>query len=106
VYVVTVVPGAPAEKAGLKAGGTDQNGAPARGGDVITAIGGTPVTSVTDIQNYLAGKRVGDAVTLTIMRGGASTSASVTLGARPADTTANPSNPPVPSIPGFPWRNR
>ena len=105
VYVVTVVPGAPAEKAGLKAGGTDQNGAPGKGGDVITAVGGTPVKNVTDIQNYLATKKVGDTITLTILRGGASTSASVTLGARPADTSTTPIQP-VPTMPAFPWRNR
>jgi S1-C subfamily serine protease len=106
VYVVTVVAGAPAEKAGIKAGGTDQNGAPGKGGDVITAIDGTAVKSVIDIQNYLAGKKVGDTITLNILRGGASTSASVTLGARPADTATTPPIQPVPSMPQFPWRNR
>jgi S1-C subfamily serine protease len=106
VYVVTVVSGAPAEKAGLKAGGTDQNGAPGKGGDVITAIGGTPVKSVTDIQNYLAGKKVGDTITLTILRGGGVTTASVTLGARPADSAPTPPTQPAPSMPAFPWRNR
>jgi len=106
VYVVTVVAGGPAEKAGLKAGGTDQNGAPGKGGDVITAIGGTPVKNVTDIQSFLANKKVGDTVSLTILRGGATTSASVTLGARPADTTITPPAQPAPSVPAFPWRNR
>jgi len=99
-YVITVASGSPAATAGLKGAGTDQTGAPGKGGDVITAIDGKTVTGVTDIQNYLATKKVGDTVTLTVLRGGSSTSVSVTLGARPDNLT--PSVPNQPS-PGFPF---
>ena len=75
--MVTVVSGSPAEKAGLKAGTTDQSGAPGKGGDVITAIDSTTVKSVSDLQNYLANKNVGDTVTLTLNRGGTTTTAGV-----------------------------
>ncbi len=104
VYVVSVVSGSPAEKAGLKAGTTDQSGAPGKGGDVITAIDSTTVKSVSDLQNYLANKNVGDTVTLTLNRGGATTTVGVTLAARPADTSSVvPSNPSIPGMPTFPW---
>ncbi len=104
VYVVSVVSGSPAEKAGLKAGTTDQSGAPGKGGDVITAIDSTTVKSVSDLQNYLANKNVGDTVTLTLNRGGATTTVGVTLAARPADTSSVvPSNPSIPGMPNFPW---
>ena len=86
VYVVTVVSGGPAEKAGLKAGTVDQNGAPGKGGDVITAIDNTAVKGVADIQNYLASKKAGDTVTLALNRNGANTTVIVTLTARPSDT--------------------
>ena len=105
VYVVTVVSGSPAEKAGLKAAATDQNGAPGEGGDVITAIDSTAVKSVADIQNYLASKKAGDTVTLTLNRNGASTTVSVTLAARPSDIQQVVPHSPVPQFqfPNIPW---
>ncbi len=103
VYIVSVVSGSPAEKAGLKAGATDQTGAPGKGGDVITAIDSTTVKSVTDIQNYVGSKKVGDTLTVTLNRNGSTTTVSVTLDARPADTSSvTPSNP-YPGMPNFPW---
>ncbi len=59
----------PASTAGLQAG------------DVITAIDSTPVTSVSDLVNAVSADSVGQKVTLTITRGGASQTVSVTLGA-------------------------
>lgn len=103
VYVVSVVSGSPAEKAGLKAGTTDQSGAPGKGGDVITAIDSTTVKSVSDLQNYLANKNVGDTVTLTLNRGGATTTVGVTLAARPTDTSSVVPSNPLPGMPGFQW---
>jgi serine protease DegQ len=49
-----------AERAGLKTG------------DVVTAIGGTPVQDVPDLRNRLAILRVGDSVELTVLRAGRS----------------------------------
>ena len=103
VYVVMVVSGSPAEKAGMKAGTTDQTGAPGKGGDVITAIDSTTVKTVSDLQNYLANKKVGDTVTLTLNRGGATTTVGVTLAARPADTSSVVPSNPNPGMPNFPW---
>lgn len=116
VYVITVTPGSPAEKAGLKAGGQDANGNPAAGGDVITAVDGQSVTSVQNLSGFFTNnKKPGDAVSLTVLRGGSSTAVSVTLGTWPAATSSVvPIVPrqnllPTP-VPGNPWpfggRNR
>jgi S1-C subfamily serine protease len=110
VYVVSVVAGSPAETAGLKGSNLDTNGNPAAGGDLITAADGKTMNAIGDLQAYVATKNVGDVVTLTVLRGGVSTSISVTLGARPASTASvipniTPSNPspqnPMPNMPGF-----
>jgi S1-C subfamily serine protease len=78
---------------------------------VITAIDGNAVKSVPDMQNYLAQKKVGDTVALSITRDGSSQSVNVTLAARPSDTQqATPQQTPQqrPSMPNLPWqwRNR
>jgi 2-alkenal reductase len=67
VVVVSVLPGSPAERAGLR--GID----PMRGtlGDVIVAIGGMPVDLATDLTDQLERVGVGNAATLTVMNNGA-----------------------------------
>ena len=70
VRVATVKSGSAADDAGLKAG------------DVITAVGSTQITSSAQIRTIIAGKQPGDAMTLTIRRGGSSKTVHVTLGAR------------------------
>ncbi len=104
VYVVTVVSGSPADKAGLKAGGTDGSGSLTAGGDVITKVDGKAVTTIDGLAGYIAGKGVGDSVVLTVLRDGNSTTITATLAARPADTsTVTPgATPQTPANP----RNR
>jgi S1-C subfamily serine protease len=98
--VDTVQSGSPADQAGLH--GSDSSvtidGQDVKiGGDLITAIDGTPVKSIDDVIAYLADHTaVGQKVSLTILRGGKEQSLDVTLQARPAtvDTTqTTPSNP-------------
>ncbi len=111
VYVVSVITGSPAEKAGLKGGNLDTNGAPAPGGDIITAVDGNAVSSVPDISNYINTKNVGDNITLSVLRNGSNTDVQVTLGTWP--TNLNPgSSPritpqpqPQPQTPGPGWRH-
>jgi putative serine protease PepD len=67
-----VVSGAPADKAGLQAG------------DIITAVGSTPVTSADDLTAAINARAPGDKVTLTITRNGSTKSIVVTLGTRPS----------------------
>lgn len=84
VYVVSVMPDSSAEKAGLVPGGSDQ-GSPASGGDIITAINGREVTAVSEILQYLNTKKVGEQVSLTVIRGDETIVVEVTLGEWPQD---------------------
>jgi S1-C subfamily serine protease len=74
-YVTLVSSGSPAQQAGLRGAFSSQTQAerssqPQPGGDVITAVDGQTVTSVDDLANYLdSHKKVGDTVTLTVVRG-------------------------------------
>lgn len=85
--VEEVMPGSPAEKAGLR--GSNQqvtiDGQPANvGGDVITAIDNQKVLRMDDLIAYLAGStKVDQKVTLTILRDGKQQTLDVTLAARP-----------------------
>ncbi len=72
--VAGVVDGLPAAQAGLVAG------------DVITALGGTTITSPTDLTTAMATHKVGDKVSITYTdQSGASHTATVTLVQGPAD---------------------
>ena len=98
-YVVHVFPGSPADKAGIKgavattsnqrrtpraqATPQPQSTAPATGGDVITAIDGNRVTSSDTISSYLDTKRVGDTVTIGVVRDGKELTVTATLAAWP-----------------------
>ena len=53
------------------------------GGDLIVAVDGQKVTSPFDLNILLNRKRPGDAVTLTVFRGGKKIEVAVKLGERP-----------------------
>jgi S1-C subfamily serine protease len=84
VYVVSVLPDSPAEKAGLIPGGSDQ-GRPTSGGDIITAVDGHPVARVADLLQYFNTKKIGDEVSLSVIRGDETLTVAVTLGEWPAE---------------------
>lgn len=87
VAVARVSPGGPAEKAGLEGGDktVDAGGASfIVGGDVITAVDGAPVTDMGDLQKLISKDKVGQKVSLKILRGSQTTTVQVTLGERPA----------------------
>ena len=84
-YVVDVVPGGPAEQAGIRAGETPTSieGLFA-GGDLITAFDGKPVSTFDELLSYLlTNKSPGDTVILTVLRDGQPVDITVTLGKRP-----------------------
>jgi S1-C subfamily serine protease len=83
-YVVTVTKNSPAEKAGLKGSGQNQQGEPAAGGDIIVAVDGKNVKTVGDLIVYFNSKTPGDKITLSIYRDGKSQTVNVTLGEWPA----------------------
>ena len=84
-YVTGLVPGGPADKAGLKAGDTPTSieGLFA-GGDLIIAIDGRPVKVFDDLLRYLLNhKSPGDTVVLSVLRGEETLDITVTLDKRP-----------------------
>ena len=86
--VEKVYPGSPAAKAGIKGGDqtvTVQGQQFTVGGDVIIAADGQPITSADELIAFLAQKKPGDKVTLTIERGGKTQDVTVTLAERPAN---------------------
>jgi len=81
-----VVPGGPAEKAGLKGGDKEvkfQAGQYSTGGDVILQVEGEDVVTPNDLARLIADKKPGQKVTLTILRDGEKKQVEVTLGKRP-----------------------
>jgi len=83
-YITSVVPGGPAEQAGLKAGVQNTSSGLPVGGDLIVAIDGRPIKTFDEMLSYLiVNKGPGDVVTLTVMRGDQRLDIALTLGARP-----------------------
>ena len=84
-YVTNVVPGGPADQAGIQAG-TTQTSIPGllKGGDLIIAIDGKPTRTFDEMLAYLiTNKSPGDIVVLTVLRGTEPVDVSITLGERP-----------------------
>ena len=90
--ITEIAEGSPAEKAGLRAGTkrvsirVDGRIKEIRiGGDVILAVDGVKIFGIADLLAYLEDyKRPGDAITLTIYRGGKLVDVNLTLGAIPS----------------------
>jgi serine protease Do/serine protease DegQ len=72
--LVNIVPGSPAEKAGLKPG------------DVVTAVNGRTVRDAPDLRNQVGLRRVGDRLTLDVLRDGKRLTVAAQVGARTAST--------------------
>ena len=90
VLLVEVVPGSPADKAGLKGGDTRviiDGQTYMLGGDVVTKVDGTPVDSADDVRAAVRAKKPGDSVSLEIHRGKETKTVTVELGRQPAQAT-------------------
>ena len=89
--IADVVPGGPADDAGLK-GGSDRirfQGAVYRtGGDVILSVDGQKVVRPDDLARLIASHSPGDKVTLRILRDGQTQDVEVTLGTRPTTVSS------------------
>jgi serine protease Do len=111
VYVLGVISGSPAEKAGLKAGNLDAQGNPTPGGDIITSINNQAVKNVQELSTYLNTRKVGDEVILKILRNGNELDLQVTLGVWPdkLDFNQTPNITPnprlTPNTPGRGWHS-
>ncbi|MEP7289582.1 MAG: trypsin-like peptidase domain-containing protein [Chloroflexota bacterium] len=86
-YVLAVQQGSPAAQAGLKGGASArniQNTDIPTGGDIIVAVDKQPVKHFDDLTSYLFTKtKVGQTITLTVLRNGKQQDLQVTLAARP-----------------------
>jgi S1-C subfamily serine protease len=81
-----VVPGGPAEKAGLEGGDKKlsfQAGEYRTGGDVILEIDGHDVVQPDDLARLVSSRKPGERVTLTVLHDGKREQVDVTLGKRP-----------------------
>jgi S1-C subfamily serine protease len=86
VAVTEVLPGTPAEKAGIRAStatalvdGQEQP----TGGDVVVVFDGEQVTSAVALQSAVDARRPGDTVRVVVIRDGSRRTLEVTLGVRP-----------------------
>ncbi len=73
VLVADVIPGSPAEKAGIQRG------------DIITAVDGKPVHNTNELQLEIMYRNPGDKVVVELIRGGKTLSLQVVLGERPKE---------------------
>jgi S1-C subfamily serine protease len=89
--IAEVVPGGPAEKAGIQGGDEKlsfQAGEYKIGGDVVLDVDGDPVIQPDDLARLVATKQPGEEVTLTVLRDGKKEHVVVTLGKRPDSVSA------------------
>ena len=88
--IAEVVPGSPADEAGLEGGDQEQRFQGAQvtvGGDVIVSVDGQELVEEADLARLIATKSPGDTVTLEVIRDdGGSDDVDVTLGERPEQT--------------------
>ena len=73
VYIVEVVKGGPADKAGLQAG------------DRIVSVDGSEVATQSDLGTLMQNHKAGDAIQITVARGGQMQTVTVTLGEKGAE---------------------
>ena len=91
VLIVDIANDSPADKAGLRGGDIPVSNIPGTlgqqlrlGGDIIMKIDGRDIKKIDDLLSYVeSGKKVGDSITLTVMRDGKMTDINLVLGARP-----------------------
>lgn len=86
--IATVVPGGPAEKAGLEGGDdelTFQAGEYSTGGDVILEVDGEEVVEPDDLARLVSSHEPGEEVELTVLRDGERERIDVRLGKRPGE---------------------
>lgn len=95
VYIIKVFPDSPAEKAGLVESGTNSQGQPDAGGDIVTAVDNNPVGKVDDILAYLNSKQPGDNVVLNVYRDKEKISITVELGEWPEQLDTPGLIPPI-----------
>ncbi|MGB4644818.1 MAG: PDZ domain-containing protein [Dictyoglomaceae bacterium] len=90
VVIAQVVPGSPADKAGLKGGNRAiylDNTQIVIGGDIITKIDGKIVETMEELRAEVQKHKVGDVVELTYIRNGKEYTVKIKLEAMPEDVS-------------------
>ena len=82
LVISEVVPGGAAQKAGLRGLSSDRFGR-TRLGDVLLKIDGQALATLRDLQAHLARRKVGDMVTVTILRDGESVDITTSMAPQP-----------------------
>jgi S1-C subfamily serine protease len=85
VAVIEVDERGPAEAAGLRPATTPRDAEVPRGGDLIVGVNGAAVEDMADVSQAVASRRVGQSLTLEVLRDGARRTLNLTLADRPAD---------------------
>jgi S1-C subfamily serine protease len=87
--IAEVVPGSPADDAGLEGGDQEirfQGAQVTVGGDVIVSVDGEELVQEADLARLISERSPGDTVTLEVVRDGSTEGVDVTLGERPEQT--------------------
>ena len=88
--IVEVTPDSPADKAGLRGGGTQTGDGIAAGGDLIVAIDGKQTVDEDAVADAIASHAPGDEVEVEYYRGDAKKTVTVELTKRPASVDTSP----------------
>jgi S1-C subfamily serine protease len=83
VLIAETVEDGPAARGGLVAA-KDGDAAVPRGADLIVEINGRPVADMADVSRAVASRKVGDRITVTVLRDGQERTVTLTLANRPA----------------------
>ena len=97
-----VVEGGPAEKAGLRAGGTSTADGIRAGGDLIVEVDGKEVKTPDDVPAAIADAKPGDKVEVVFYRGDERKTVEVELGKRPAALQGSEQDPGGGTLPDLP----
>jgi S1-C subfamily serine protease len=93
-WIQGVAAGGPAERAGMRGGGSATTRFQAQrfatGGDVIVAVAGHDIRAPDDVAMALGPLRPGQKIRVEYLRGGSRRSVEIALGARPAGSTLRP----------------
>jgi S1-C subfamily serine protease len=92
VIVQTVEKGGPADKAGIEGGNTKatiEGAEVSLGGDIITEINGKKIAGMEELIEVVNKAKPDESLELTVLRGGQTKTATVTLGSRPASVEEN-----------------
>lgn len=83
VLVAETVPGSPAREEGLEAADDPKAEVP-KGADLIVAVNGRAVVDMADVSQAVASRRVGEKITVTVLRDGQERTVTLTLKDRPS----------------------